>query len=137
MKLLTASLEGKALDWALAKARGADDVWVRDGAAFYRNGLEVCAKFGHAYYEPFSYKDHSVCLGLIEQMSLDVNHRDPLRLDNSVLVSWGDKDDFAYGYWSAHGKTLAEAVARCVVAMQLGGEVDVPDELCEQRKEGA
>lgn len=30
----------------------------------------------------------------------------------------------------AHGKTLAEAVARCVVQMRLGDEVDVPDELC-------
>ena len=31
---------------------------------------------------------------------------------------------------------IEQAVARCVVAMRLGDEVEVPSELCEQRKEG-
>ncbi len=31
---------------------------------------------------------------------------------------------------------IEQAVPRCVVAMHLGDEVEVPSELCEQRKEG-
>jgi len=121
MKLLTASLEGKALDWALAVALE------KTPALSFERKVVVSDIMG---WLRFDHADPVVCLGLIERHKLDVNYRDPLRLGDSVLVSWGDKGDFAYGYWSAHGKTLAEAVARCVVAMRLGDEVDAPDEIC-------
>jgi hypothetical protein len=116
MKIKTAELTGNPLSWALAKAVGKIPYFI--GAIHVEGGGE------------FGYTDPATCMGLIERRNLDVNHRDPLRLGESVLVSWGDPNDFAYGYWFARGKTLAEAVARCVVQMRLGDEVEVPDELC-------
>ena len=121
MEIKTAELTGKPLSWVLAKALNK-----RPALSFERE-VVVSEIVG---WQLFDYADPATCMGLIDLHKIDINHRDPLRLDRSVLASWGDPNDFAYGYFSARGKTLAEAVARCVVAMRLGDEVEIPDELC-------
>lgn len=132
MKLLTASLTGKALSWALAKALNARNVWIRDGAAFCRDGLEVCATIGNDVYEPFDHADPALWASLVEKNRLRLT---PSRMSTNEWYCDRLKDQasiYAVGTTQAVGTTPAEAVARCVVAMRLGDEVDVPDQLCEE-----
>ena len=127
MKLLTAELTGKPLDWALAKAKGLEVAVSFDDDVIVprvRGGL-VWVKFkGHT--------DPALCLGLIEDHVISIDKNMPVGAGNGV----GGWRVFPKKGVSSNGSTVAEAVARCVVAMHLGDEVDVPDELCEQRKEG-
>lgn len=122
MKLLTASLERKALDWALAVALE----------------LEPQVQFDHVFVPalkrgwpisgvvPFDHTNAALCLGLMNQYRANVQHDLPIGCD--VIVSIYAKDE-RIG-WGQGGATIEQAVARCVVAMRLGDEVDVPDQLC-------
>lgn len=116
MKLLTASLEGKALDWALAKALE----------------YEPQVQFDHVFVPalkrgwpisgvvPFDHTDPALCLGLIEQYKPDLVYRAEL---------WGAEIPHTNNqFWSS---SLSRAVARCVVQMRLGDEVEVPSEFEE------
>lgn len=122
MKLLTASLEGKALDWALAKALGLNPqiklntVWVQKRA----NGVpfDGATPLNHVNPALFAWLSREYRIELIAGDSWTAKSRD-VGSESSYIV--------------ADGKTLAEAVARCVVQMRLGDEVDVPDELCGEQ----
>ena len=131
MKIKTAEATKLQLDWGVAEVMRLEPELAHHEC--YRYGVVVLArpslKSVKGLKEGFSHTDPAVWGDLIERRNLDVNHRDPLRIDDSVLVSWGDPNDFAYGYWFARGKTLPEAVARCVIGMKLGDEFEVPDEL--------
>ena len=113
----TAELKGKPLDWALAKALE----------------YEPQVKFDHVFVPalkrgwpisgvvPFDHTDPATCLSSQQQHKMD--------------VTWGTSGNpFVQmsgglgGHWYG-GKTLPEAVARCVIAMRLGDEVEVPSEL--------
>ena len=117
----TAELTGMALDWALAKALE----------------YEPQVQFDHVFVPalkrgwpisgvvPFDHTDPALCLGLMSKISIMQQANDgSWRVASSCVKSKKHK---------AHGKTLEQAVARCVVAMHLGDEVDVPSELCEVR----
>lgn len=122
MIVKTHLLKGFALDWALAKALGAKKiiysykgVWVED------EGFKV----GDDSRGWIHHTDPAVCLELTEQYKIDVTWGTSGKA--FVQMSGSDQDQ-----WCG-GKTLAEAVARCVVAMRLGDEVDVPGELCGEQ----
>lgn len=120
MKIKTAELTGHALDWALAV--------VLELGPCVMNGRVLTAKapfgwpidgvrvFGHAYPATF--------VGLIKEHCVQLY---PFCRDGKA-VHW-DADIRPY-IRVAGCDTPEQAVARCVVAMRLGDEVDVPDELC-------
>lgn len=126
MKLLTANLEKKALDWALAKVLGAQKitysykgVWVDD------EGFMV----GNDRRGWIAHTDPAVCLWLIKAYHLPVFVYQEINGDGCLWqVNFSD-DEVNAESW----RSLEEAVARCVVAMRLGDEVEVPSELCEVR----
>lgn len=115
MKLLTANLTGKALDWALAKAMNADKVWIDHGY------VDVNARFHLHVYEPFNHTDPALCLVLIKSHIYQITH------------THGGWEVFSDAGNRQFGDTIEQAVARCVVAMRLGDEVEVPDELCGEQ----
>lgn len=104
MKIKTAELKGRALDWALAKARG------HNVAISYCGGVCIQGLMG---WQDFNYVN--VQLALCLEHRLIVDYRDPSARSQTSKAYFGD--------------TAAEAVARCVVAMRLGDEVEVPSEL--------
>ena len=116
MKLLTANLTGKALDWALAKAMNADKVWIDHGY------VDVNARFHLHVYEPFNHTDHALCMGLIK------SHIYKITATHGGWEAFSDSGNRQFS-----DDTLEQAVARCVVAMRLGDEVDVPEELVGEK----
>jgi hypothetical protein len=112
MKLLTASLEGKALDWALNHALMLEHGFVP----------EIAGALGKPS-EMYNHADPAVCMLLTHKMNIMQQANDgSWRVASSCVKGKKHK---------AHGKTLEQAVARCVVAMRLGEEVD---ELCGEQK---
>lgn len=117
MKLKTAELAGLALDWALAVALGAENVMYQEATG------TVDVKFGIMDWpHTFTHTDPATCMGLMSEHKMDVTWG----CSSKCYVQPSGNADFAW----VGGETLVEAVARCVVAMRLGDEVDVPDELC-------
>ena len=118
MKIKTEDLTGPALDWAVAKCLGATKIqpYKYNGRDFLRIYLDGGV---HAPWEPSRYW----------------NQGGPLIERGEVCLSWmnnfgawhaqiGDEAEF-----NAYGPTPLIAAMRCVVAANLGDEVDVPDEL--------
>jgi len=82
-----------------------------------------------------SHTDPAVCLQSMQQIHIAQQASDGswrVATSKGVII----EGCVSTRHYELYGKTLAEAVARCVVAMHLGDEVEVPSELCEQRKEG-
>jgi len=123
MKLLTASLTSNALDWAL------------NHALMLENGFvpEIAGAAG-APSELYSH-DPAVCLWLIKEYraSIDQVEHDP-KVQVTIWYEITDSDGSDFDAVSALGDTLEQAVARCVVQMRLGDEVDVPEELVGESK---
>lgn len=116
MKLLTASLEKKALDWALAKALGRKP-------HIKKNYIEATS---HSHRVVFRHTNPALCLGRMKADSI------------LVMPNLSPTDGKAWvaavkGKLFVFGDTPEQAVARCVVQMRLGDEVDVPDELCGEQ----
>ena len=119
MKLLTASLEGKALDWALNHALMLEHGFVP----------EIAGAAG-APSELYSHTDPAVCLWLIKQYRMDIDQVE--RYPDVWIGAYFESTDGNESFQDSAGyvaETLEQAVARCVVQIRLGGEVDVPDEL--------
>jgi hypothetical protein len=129
MKIKTAELTGKPLDWALAQACG-HVVDISYGGGVCIQGLMGWQNFeGHA--------DPATCMKLIKKYSANVDHTEHApQIEVSIWyeVDYSDDSDRMtdadFDCQCVVGDTVEQAVARCVVAMRLGDEVDVPDELC-------
>ena len=104
-------IEGKALDWAL------------NYALMLENGFvpEIAGAAG-APSELYSHTDPAVCLVLIKSHIYQITH------------THGGWEVFSDAGNRQFGDTLEQAVARCVVQMRLGDEVEVPDELMGESK---
>lgn len=120
MKLLTANLTGKALDWALAVALG-----------------------GNPTIESFENCHDKQCIVVWDRWILDHCKPDWCLKFIKYLLSNGQPipevlflADQSVGFHPSPSLNpvlsvnLEQAVARCVVQMRLGDEVEVPDELC-------
>ena len=121
MKIKTADLIGPTLDWAVAKCEGKNGVLHDDGIT----RCIVIASASGVYkgtYQPSI--NWSLGGPIIERECLDVR----------VFAEHGSPDGGPY--WISerhpavgHGPTPLIAAMRCLVAANLGDEVDVPDEL--------
>lgn len=131
MKIKTAELTGNPLSWALAVVLGEEHDCkpaIQDGIV-WMPVKQICfgatnTDIGGHNHIPFDYVQSGVCFGLIKQKKLE--HKWPSSSHATTVFVWGGSGK---NQGSARGQILEEAVARCVVAMRLGDEVDVPDEL--------
>ena len=72
-----------------------------------------------------------MCLWLIKEYRASIDHTAHApQIEVSIWYALTDEADPDFDCQSVIGDTVEQAVARCVVAMQLGDEVDVPSELC-------
>jgi hypothetical protein len=107
MKVKTSELTGHALDWAVAKCKGAGTLYIEDGKH-------------HLATADYS-TDWAQGGPIIE--------REKIALDFfEGLCGAGVHQDGELRHL-AHGPTPLTAAMRCYVASELGDEVDVPDEL--------
>ena len=121
MKVKTADLIGPALDWAVAKCEAVEVEYINDGIT--RCILRVSPFTG--MYRPSV--DWAIGGPLIERESIT------LRVNACVPSRWVAFIDFGGSNCNIKarqsGPTPLIAAMRCVVAANLGDEVDVPDEL--------
>ena len=114
MKLLTANLEKKALDWALNHALMLE---------------EIAGALGEPS-EMYEHSDPAVCLWLIEQYRANINQVEHApKVQVTIWYEITDSGGEDFDAVSAIGDTVEQAVARCVVQMRLGDEVEVPSKL--------
>lgn len=110
MKIKTSEATGKQLDWGAGKVLQLEKLQLAEGGVIYKpssGGRQV-----------LRHTDPAVCMGLIEQYKPDLVYR---------AEEWGAEIPHNNNrFWSP---CLARAVARCVIAMRLGDEFEVPDEL--------
>ena len=122
MKIKTAEASNKQLDWGVAMVLGYE-------AQMYCGRVEtVQLDDGDGAWKCFfSHTDPAVCMGLIEQYSLAFSECDTRHLYDKPDTLWRVvcRDSSGYG----ESEVLAKAVARCVIAMKLGDEFEVPGEL--------
>lgn len=122
MKVQTLTLSGKALDWAVAKCRGATEEWHQYGPFFWRN--TACIRIdGHDIeYSP----SYMWMLGgpIIEQEKLNITA--------SVEGYWiaNVSGDFEM-LFIATGETPLVAAMRCYVSSKFGDTVEIPDDMQE------
>lgn len=116
MRVKTAELNGKALDWVVGKAAG-----INVGV-----NMERCVTLIESYapikmkpWEPST--DWSQCGPLIEQFNIGVGHVEG-------EDGWWSSADYENGI---QGETPQISICRAVVASKLGDEVDIPDEMME------
>ena len=109
MKIKTSEMTGTALDWAVAKCEGIDDL------------LFICHEVGRFRYSTdWSQGGPIIERGLIDVWVTGVGRWSARRNDPAKLVCVGDE---------LVGTTPLIAAMRCFVASKLGDEVDVPEEL--------
>lgn len=121
MKQLTVNIEGMALRWALAVALGRNpkykygQVWVSAVASLPDSGVSA-----------FDHSNPALWASLVEKNRLRLT---PSRMSTNEWYCDRLKDQANI---FAVGTTPAEAVARCIVMMNIGSEVEIPDELVSQ-----
>jgi hypothetical protein len=101
----TSELQGAALDWAVMQ----------------------CEEFVEDVFEPSEYWGDGG--PIIERENIEIKKGNPL-----YFPQGNEKDDYYEDLWIAgkmHGPTPLIAAMRCYVAMKLGDEVEVPDELLQ------
>ena len=121
MQIKTAELTGKPLSWALAKALDK-----RPALSFERE-VVVSEIVG---WRLFDYADPATCMGLMACEYGKVWKAEAIPRTTTPTVSVMGFAEIGADVTRAYGQTLAEAVARCVVAMRIGDVVEIPDELC-------
>ena len=117
MKIKTAEATGLQLDWGLAKA-------LELKPSIGRNSLGAFVQYKKAgcdFFRAVKPTDPAVCMGLIEQYKVATRFYAVDGFWVATIYDHDPKDSIS--------KTLAESVARCVIAMQLGDEFECPDEL--------
>ena len=125
MKVKTAELEGRALDWAVAKALGLNPNFDPEARREYVGyaGFAEANGFGYAIK---SYSTDWYQYGLIiDREKMDIKW---VGINNCrASIEWLDGEHF-----EAFGPTSLVAAMRCFVASRFGDEVEVPDELMAQ-----
>ena len=115
MKIKTAEATGLQLDWGVGKVLQAEKLQLVEGGVIYKPSSGGRQVLRHA--------DPAVCMGLIERHRLNIGH------GSNGNTKFFVQPSAVYSERWPSGKTLAQAVARCVIAMRLGDEFEVPDEL--------
>lgn len=126
MKIKTSELTGAALDWAVAKAEGRDEVTIRlvCGIAGWAGGDYNGHHTWNGWYPSTDWAQGGP---IIERERLGVCYYH--EADGWEVPNWAawrtDIDDRV----QITGETALIAAMRCFVASKLGDEVDVPEEL--------
>jgi hypothetical protein len=139
MKIKTADLIGRPLDWAVATCEGEVTELFSDGIiwSFKLNGhLKVMANAIHGrwaqsmVYLPST--DWAQGGSIIEQERITVGWAYPPCAHESVraVAQYFEPTHTALTIYRQFGPTPLIAAMRCYVASKLGDEVDVPEELC-------
>ena len=119
MKVKVSELIGAALDWAVAKVEGGTDPW-HDTIA--------------TWWITLDYKDRALRKGWAQSFcpSTDWAHGGPI-LDKMFAEYQFGYEDGEYFVGNPglylYGPTSLVAAMRCLVASELGNEIEVPDEL--------
>ena len=120
MKIKTSEATGLQLDWGVAVVLG-----VKPKVYCGRVETDQTDENYWAVRREFDHTDPAVCMGLIKE------HRFPIFAYIQVggdgclwQVNYCDADVNAESW-----ESLEQAVARCVIAVRLGDEFEVPDEL--------
>ena len=123
MKVKTAELTGPALDCALAMAEGKE----------FSIADNLCGEkrvWLHGGTRAYMHTDPATCMGLIDCEYGRVWKVEAIPRTTTPTVLAMGFSSVGADVTKIYGQTLAQAAARCVVAMRLGDEVSVPDELC-------
>ena len=121
-------LEGAALDWAVAKAVGFDDVRIDiDGdVIIIHEDNDLCGLIDSEVYKPSA--RWGQCGPLIENHIIMMQHTQGAMIGDSV-GEWMATATYDDGLCLADSPLIASC--RAIVAANIGDEVDVPDELVE------
>ena len=125
MKQLTVNLTGRALDWALAVALGKQPFVAAHGTANH-----VCEWNADNDIDVIDHTDPALCLGLIKKYRMDIDQVE--RYPDVWIGAYFESTDGNESFQDSAGyvaETLEQAVARCIVMMNIGSEVEIPDEL--------
>jgi hypothetical protein len=132
MKIQTKELTGKSLDWALAVALELEPEMSRPNP--YDGSIAVLALplpngYPNRYKGGFFHTDPATCMACF---GFEVGQVSELFADSDLCcyVARGYSAIYTLEMVHGSGDTPEQAVARCVVQMRLGDEVEVPDELC-------
>lgn len=127
----TSELTGAALDWAVAKAQGRTDVTIRRG---------MCGITG---WTGGDYNGHNTWTGWYP--STDWSQGGPIiEREHIGVCYYHEADGWEVPNWAAWrtdiddrvqimGETALIAAMRCFCSAKLGDEIDIPEELCQQR----
>ncbi len=137
MKIKVSELEGAALDWAVARASGEN---IRHDPMGFKNGSEAGYwVWGDSVGEPKLKVGSASKLGY--SPSSNWSQAGPLIAEKiTVLIdcetgcyadTWANAGIYGqpFNEYDGQGPTLLVAAMRAIVASDIGGEVDVPDEL--------
>lgn len=127
MKIKASEATGLQLDWALAKAEGFKPE-LRHGNIFVPFADHECAS-----HKLYSHAQPSVCMRLMQHIQIAQqasNGAWRVGASHGVVI----EGCLSTKHYSFLGGTLAEAVARCVIAMRLGDEFECPDSLLGEEK---
>lgn len=123
MKIKTAELTGIALDWALNHALMLEHGFVP----------AISGALGEPS-EMYEHTDPALCLWLMKEYRANIDQAEHApKVQVTIWYEIADSYSSDFDAVSAIGDTVEQAVARCVVQMRLGDEVEVPSELCEVR----
>ncbi len=111
MLVKTNTLDGAALDWAIAKCLGQTEEWMHDRKLGYINSPSADWAQGGPIIEGAT----------ISTVSVGVKTWRANRMDEDGVAFWAD------------GHTPLVAAMRCYVASKLGREIEVPNELMEPK----
>lgn len=136
MKAKTIALTGPALDWAVAKALGAEFRASSIGAIHARVDGNLIGGFTTRVAGGVAIADRYFCPSTNWHQGGPIIERERITLrapDGRHWPGWRALyDDFgASASREVHGPTSLIAAMRCFVASKLGADVDVPDEIAE------
>lgn len=119
MKIKTSEATGLQLDWGLSLALG------HEKTAYIAECGSVHGRDKDRGWTSVEHVNAYLCMGLISSQRLRLS---PSRMSNEWICD-KVRDKSKGGIISGYGATPEQAVARCVIAKELGDEFECPDEL--------
>jgi hypothetical protein len=124
----TSDMNGPALCWAVAQAKGLFDLGIYHGFRVINGKLHFLSSTGDVFNDPFNPIENELQgARIIERECIKLEPPDKDHSEWSGYLS--DEDDKGIGYWD--GPTPLIAAMRCYVASKLGDEVEIPEQLLD------
>lgn len=132
MKIKTADLTGRLLDWAVAVSLGGTGLCYDTIGTWWItvDGKDRALSSGWSEAQNFNPSTNWRQGGpIIEREWVELHNGSNLHPNLWGACKWGESDA-GIPLWEGAGPTPLIAAMRCFVASRLGDEVDVPEELC-------